>query len=137
MLALTIPQPNSNAAATSGSVATLKPPLVGSADADAEGLALADAEALAVALALALALALAVAVALAPPPPVAPPPEPAPSKFSPPRSPPALVSVGAAEAAGPNANTTTRHNEVSNNSLLIRPLSKRSPSRTSAVPCIR
>ena len=100
------------------------PPLVGSADAeelalveaDAEALALADAEALAL-----LALALAVAVALALPPPVASSPEEVTSKFSPPRSPPELDSVGLAEAAGANTNTAAKHSETSNTNLLIRP----------------
>lgn len=110
------------------------PPLVGSADADTEELALVEADAEELALAdeeelaladaegLALALVLAVAVAVAVPPPVALSSEELVSKFSPPRSPPELVSVGLAEAAGANTNTATKHNETSNTNLLIRSL---------------
>ena len=120
-----MPQPNNNAAAASESVAPPMPPLVGSVEADGLAVADAEAEALAVALALALALALvvalAVAVALAFPPPAASVPESAASKFSPPRSPPVLVSVGAAEAVGANANTAAKHNKTSSDDLFIRP----------------
>ena len=80
-------------------------------------LAVGDAEGLAVAVLVALAEALALADALAVPPPV--PPALVVPKFSPPRSPPVLVSVGAAKATDAVTSTPIMVRATNSDTFLI------------------